>query len=98
MIVADFSYKHAASPQNTWIDGLEWCGLLVDYGDVFSAVLGSYLTAPIYCRGSTGVQVMLAIFLQICFSEQTTWMWTNFQEMYIFGWTIQWSEAIATYI
>ncbi len=40
------------------IDGLELCGLLVDYSDVLSAVWTLILTAPIHCRGSIGEQVM----------------------------------------
>ncbi len=39
-------------------DGLEWCGLLVDYCDVFISCWTLILTAPIHCRGSTGEQVM----------------------------------------
>ncbi len=31
-------------------DGLEWCGLLVDYCDIFS-VWTLILTAPIHCSG-----------------------------------------------
>ncbi len=39
-------------------DGLEWCGSLVDYCDVLSAVWTLILTAPIHCRGSIAEQVM----------------------------------------
>ncbi len=39
-------------------DGLEWCGLLVYYCDVLSAVWTLILTAPIHCRASVGEQVM----------------------------------------
>ncbi len=35
-------------------DELEWCGLLVDYCDVLSAVWTLILTAPIHCRASIG--------------------------------------------
>ncbi len=40
------------------INGLEWCGLLVDYCDVFITVWTLILMAPIHCRGSIGEQVM----------------------------------------
>ncbi len=40
------------SLHKTLIDGLESCGLLVDYCDVLSAVWTLILTAPIHCRGS----------------------------------------------
>ncbi len=44
------SYKQAAFLlHRTLTDGLEWCGLLVDYLAVLSAI---------HCRGSTGEQVM----------------------------------------
>ncbi len=37
------SYKHAAFlSHKTLSDGLEWCGLLVDYCDVFISCLGSH--------------------------------------------------------
>ncbi len=40
------------------IDGLEGCGLFVDYCDVFICYWTLILTAPIHFRGSTGEQGM----------------------------------------
>ncbi len=40
------------SLHKTLNDGLEWCGLLVDYCDVFIRCWTLILTAPIHCRGS----------------------------------------------
>ncbi len=40
------------APQD--IDGLEWCGLLVDYCD---QMFGLILTAPIHYKGYIGKQV-----------------------------------------
>ncbi len=40
------------------IDGLEWCGLFVEYCDVLSDVWTLILMAPILCRGSIDEQVM----------------------------------------
>ncbi len=41
--MADFGflYKHAAFHFTRLTDGLEWCGLLVDYCDVFIVCLDS---------------------------------------------------------
>ncbi len=51
--------KRIFSLHKMLIDALEWCGLLVDYCDVFlSAVWTLILTAPIHCRGSIGEQVL----------------------------------------
>ncbi len=36
------SYKHIFSLHKMLIDGLEWCGLLVDYYDVFISCLDSH--------------------------------------------------------
>ncbi len=43
--------------RNLWLhktltDGLEWCGLLVDYCSVLSAVWTFILMTPIHCRAS----------------------------------------------
>ncbi len=51
------SYKQSFSLHKMLIDGLEWCGLLVDYCDVLS-VWTLILTAPIHCRASICAQVM----------------------------------------
>ncbi len=48
------SYKHRFSLHKMLIDGLKWCGLLVDY-NVFQLLI---LTAPIHCRGSIGEQMI----------------------------------------
>ncbi len=62
-------YKHSCSLHKTWINGLDWCGLLVMF---LSAVWILIMTAPIRCRGSTGEHLG----------------WPDFQQMFIFGWTI----------
>ncbi len=52
------------------IYGLEWCGLLVDYCNVFISCLDSRFdgTHSLY---SIGEQVINAKYLQICSSEET---------------------------
>ncbi len=71
------------------IDGLESCGLLVIF---LSAVCTLILTAPIHSRGSTCEQGM-ECFLQIWWRNKLiyiwmTWGWVNYQQVFIFGWTI----------
>ncbi len=56
-----FLQAHSFSIHNRLIDGLEWCGLLVYYCDVLSAVWTLILMAPIQYRGSIGEQVMSCI-------------------------------------
>ncbi|KAI2664140.1 Transposon Tf2-9 polyprotein [Labeo rohita] len=50
--------EHLQSPRKqqfeVGLDGLEWCGLLVDYCDVSISYLTLVLTATIHCRGSFG--------------------------------------------
>ncbi len=78
------------SLHKTLIDGLEWCGLLVDYCDVLSAVWTLILTAPIYCRGPTGEQVKFCSFSLTLINKQShllhwmAWGWVNYQQMFIF--------------
>ncbi len=43
---------HSFSLHKMLTVGLEWCGLLVDYCDVFISCWTLILTAPIHCRGS----------------------------------------------
>ncbi len=54
----EFFYRNATFHFKLLIDGLESCGLLVDYCDVLSAIWTLILTAPIYCKGSISKQVM----------------------------------------
>ncbi len=76
------------------IDGLEWCGLLVDYCDVFISCLdshsdGTHSLQSIRCWASDGM-------LHFSKSDEETnsstswmtWGWAHFQQMFIFGWTI----------
>ncbi len=66
------------SLQKTLTDGLEWCGLLVDY--VFlSAVWTLILTAPIHCRASIAEQVMW------CYISPNL-EWAEGKEINIFTW------------
>ncbi len=44
------------------IDGLESCGLPVDYCDFLSAIWTLILMAPIHCRGFIGEQVIFLLF------------------------------------
>ncbi len=48
---------HSISLYKTLSDGLEWCGLLVDYRDVLSAVLTEF-EGTNHSTGSIGEEVM----------------------------------------
>ncbi len=73
---------------------LEWCGLLVDYRDVFIMCLDSHFD------GSHSLQRIhwWASSLVLHFSKadeetnlSTSWMareWINFHQIFIFGWTV----------
>ncbi len=74
-------------------DGLEWCGLLVNYFDVFISSLdsrsdGTHSLQMIHLWAS---DVMLH-FSHICWRNNLTywiaWGWVNFQQTVIFGWII----------
>ncbi len=78
----------------TLTDGLEWCGLLVDYCDVFISCLGSHSDGThslqkIHCWDSDAM-------LHFSKSDEETnsstywmaWGWVYFQLIFIFGWTI----------
>ncbi len=69
---------------------LKSCQLLID---VFYQLFELILMAPIPCRGSTVSKWYT--FLKICSSEETnsstsqmTWVWVNFHQILIYGWTI----------
>ncbi len=68
-------------------DELEWCGLLVDYCDILSAVWTLILTAPIHCRGSTAEQVMQCYISPNLMKKQTHLHlgWPEGESMFIFG-------------
>ncbi len=84
------SYKRANFHLLT--DGLEWCELLVDYCDVFISCLDSH------SDGTHSLQRIhwWATDVMIHFSKSETnsstswmaWGWVNFQQNFIFGWTI----------
>ncbi len=70
------------------IDRLEWCGLLVDYCDVFISCLDSH---------SDGTHSLQRIhwWMDHSSDEETNssiswmaWGWVNFQQIFSFGWTI----------
>ncbi len=61
------SCKHNLSPHKMLTDGLEWCGLLWYF---LSAVWTLILTAPIYCRGYIGEQMMQCYIFQIYSHEE----------------------------
>ncbi len=78
-------------------DGLEWCGLLVDYCDVFISCLysHSFWRYPFTAEDPLVSKWYNAKFLQICFDEETNsstlwmaWGWVNVELNFIFGWTI----------
>ncbi len=58
ILMMDLFLKNSFSIHKMFIDGPEWCGLLVNYYNVLSAFLTLILTAPIHCRGSIGEQVL----------------------------------------
>ncbi len=75
-------------------DGLEWCGLLVDYCDVFISCLdshsdGTHSLQSIHCWDSDAM-------LHFSKSDEETnsstswiaWGWAHFHLISIFGWTI----------
>ncbi len=84
-----FFYSHTDFPlHKTWIDGLEWFGILVDYclSDVWTI-----LTAPIHYNS----KLFNATFLQIRPDKETNsstswmaWGWIHFQWILMYGLTI----------
>ncbi len=76
------------------IDGLEWCGLLVDYCDVFISCSdshsdGTHSLQRIHWWASDGMLHFIKSVLMTTFS--TSWMaWgrKHFQQIFIFGGTI----------
>ncbi len=91
-----FLTQHSFSLQKTYIDGLDWCGLLVYYLWCFYQLFGlSILTAPIHCRGPTGENTIYCYISPKLFHEEKNsspswmaWGWAHFQQIFIFGWTI----------
>ncbi len=88
------SNKHSFSLHKTLIAGLEWCGLLVDYCDVFISCLdshsdGTHSLQRIHCWASDDM-------LHFSTSDEETysstswmaWGWVHFQLIFIFAWTI----------
>ncbi len=87
------------SRHKTLIDGLESCGLLEDYCDVFISCSDSHSDIPIHCKGTTGEQVNNATFLQICSIKKQTHTssmpseWVHFQKNIFFAWNIPLSSS-----
>ncbi len=89
-----FIYKHSVWLHKMLTDGLEWCGLLVVYCDVFISCLDSH------SDGTHSLQRIHwwtsdAKFLQICSDEETNsstswkaWEWVHIKHIFIFVWTI----------
>ncbi len=74
----------------TLIDGLEWCGLLVDYCDVFISCLdshsdGTHSLQRIHCWAS---DIMLHFYKSVPMKNKLVWGQVKFQQMLIFGWAI----------
>ncbi len=82
------------SLQNMLIDGLEWCGWLVDYCDVFISCLDSHSDGTHSLQGIH----WWASYVMLHFSQsdeetnsstfRMAWGWVTFQPFIIFGWTI----------
>ncbi len=81
-------------------DGLEWCGSLVDYCDVFISCLdshsdGTHSLQSIHCWDSD-------VMLHFSKSDEETnsstsrmaWGWVKFHQMFIFEWTIPWNSEL----
>ncbi len=83
-------------------DGLEWCGILVDYCDVFISCLdshsdGTHSLQSIHCWDTDAM-------LHFSKSDEETnsstswmiWGWVNINQIFIFGWTISlnWRERM----
>ncbi len=90
------SYKHSFSLHKTLTDGLERCGLLVDYCDVFISCLGSHSDGT---HSLQRIQWWASdVMLHFSKSDEETnlrrkqtylgWGWGHFQQIFIFGWTI----------
>ncbi len=83
------SYKHSFFLHKMLTDGLDLCGLLVDYCDVLSAVWTLILTAPIHCRASIVSKWWNATFLQIWWRNKLinilkAWGWIPSQQIFHF--------------
>ncbi len=86
-----FVQKHSFSLHKTLNDVLEWCGLLVDYCDVLSAVWTLILTAPIHCRWSIVESDVTLHFSKYVLMKKQTHLhlgWPEDECIFIFGWTI----------
>ncbi len=78
----------------TLTDGLEWCGLLVDYCDVFISCLdshsdGTHSLQSIHCWDTDAVTHFSKSDEET--NSSSSWMdwgWVYFQLIFIFGWTI----------
>ncbi len=84
------SYKHSFSLHKTSIDGLEWCGLLVDYFDVLSC-LNSFWRHPFTAEDPLVSRWCEPKYFQICSDEETNsstswmaWGWVNCKYFFIF--------------
>ncbi len=73
-------------------DGLEWCGSLVDYCDVFISCLDSHSDAPIHWRGSIDETLMECYISTNLMRKQTHLKWPEgehiFKKILIFVWTV----------
>ncbi len=72
----------------TLTDGVEWCGLLVDYCDVFISCLDSH------SNGTHSLQCDAMLHFSKSDEEtnsstsRVAWGWAHSQQIFIFGWTI----------
>ncbi len=78
------------SLHNMLIDGLESSGLLVYYCDVFISCLKSHFdgTHSLQMIHWWASDVMIHFFKPVLINSSTSWIAYNFQQIYIFGWTI----------
>ncbi len=83
------SHKHSFSLHKMLIDGLEWCGLIVNYCDVFISCLDSFWRYPFTAEDPLVSKLYNAQCLQIYFDEETSssrsiwmdWGWLHFQQI-----------------
>ncbi len=89
-----FLQTHSFWLLKTLTDGLEWCGLLVDYCDVLSAVGLSFWRHPFTAEHPLLSHWCSDTFLQIWWRNKLIYIldvlrWgEHFQQMFSFGWTV----------
>ncbi len=80
--------------QDTLTDGLEWCGLLVDYSDVFISCLDSHSDGTHSLQRIHWWVSDMMLHFQISSHEETNTYWAPWGYIFIFGWTIPLTIAV----